>query len=405
MSDPVTNAEVEDVLSSIRRLVSEDKRPVQAPKADLRNDRLVLTPALRVTTPNETPAEQASHDAVSAQSPDVAERSEMSISSLVSDDEAIDTYVPAHEDVDDSDPTEVSDMSATEDESLFDDPAQDYADDPYQFDDDDNIDGEEEISVHTSPDDYDFGGARDDANTERDLSEAVLLSAELKESEMHDAVSEGEIHAEGQSDDLHTEGAQRADMLADEEHVQTDDHAEAAKQDGQTDDTQAHVEKSAALTAKIAALETAIGQISDTWEPDEAGDGDYAGTEPDTMEWEDDTQSAEEFFRPPNDEADTLEGQNTKEVQDDHREAEGAARQNDGSDDQPMMAGAAGKPSDAKIDLGEEEQLLDEDALRDLISDIVRAELQGALGERITRNVRKLVRREIHRALTAQDLE
>ena len=32
-------------------------------------------------------------------------------------------------------------------------------------------------------------------------------------------------------------------------------------------------------------------------------------------------------------------------------------------------------------------------------------ELQGALGERITRNVRKLVRREIQRALTAQDLE
>ena len=31
MSDPVTNAEVEDVLSSIRRLVSEDKRPLAKP--------------------------------------------------------------------------------------------------------------------------------------------------------------------------------------------------------------------------------------------------------------------------------------------------------------------------------------------------------------------------------------
>ena len=46
MSDPVTNAEVEDVLSSIRRLVSEDKRPLQTPKPEPRNDRLVLTPAL-----------------------------------------------------------------------------------------------------------------------------------------------------------------------------------------------------------------------------------------------------------------------------------------------------------------------------------------------------------------------
>jgi hypothetical protein len=39
-----------------------------------------------------------------------------------------------------------------------------------------------------------------------------------------------------------------------------------------------------------------------------------------------------------------------------------------------------------------------------MVSEIVRQELQGALGERITRNVRKLVRREIQRALTAHDL-
>ena len=49
--------------------------------------------------------------------------------------------------------------------------------------------------------------------------------------------------------------------------------------------------------------------------------------------------------------------------------------------------------------------ILDEEALRELVADIVRQELQGALGERITRNVRKLVRREIHRALTSQDLQ
>jgi hypothetical protein len=48
------------------------------------------------------------------------------------------------------------------------------------------------------------------------------------------------------------------------------------------------------------------------------------------------------------------------------------------------------------------EELLDEEALRDLVSEILREELQGALGERITSNVRKLVRREIHRALVAQ---
>ena len=51
------------------------------------------------------------------------------------------------------------------------------------------------------------------------------------------------------------------------------------------------------------------------------------------------------------------------------------------------------------------DKLLDENALRDIMRETVREELQGALGERITRNVRKLVRREIYRALAAQELE
>ena len=46
----------------------------------------------------------------------------------------------------------------------------------------------------------------------------------------------------------------------------------------------------------------------------------------------------------------------------------------------------------------------DEEAMRLLIARMIRAELQGDLGEQITRNVRKLVRREIKRALSADDL-
>ena len=51
------------------------------------------------------------------------------------------------------------------------------------------------------------------------------------------------------------------------------------------------------------------------------------------------------------------------------------------------------------------ETLVNEDMLRSLIVDVVRQELQGALGERITRNVRKLVRREIYRVIASQELE
>lgn len=51
------------------------------------------------------------------------------------------------------------------------------------------------------------------------------------------------------------------------------------------------------------------------------------------------------------------------------------------------------------------DQLPDEQILRDLIAEVLRDELAGGLGERITRNVRKLVRREIYRILESRGLE
>ena len=44
----------------------------------------------------------------------------------------------------------------------------------------------------------------------------------------------------------------------------------------------------------------------------------------------------------------------------------------------------------------------DEVALRALVSEMIREELQGELGNRITRNVRKLVRQEIEQAMKAR---
>ncbi|MFT5006425.1 MAG: hypothetical protein ACI8YI_002049 [Paracoccaceae bacterium] len=75
-----------------------------------------------------------------------------------------------------------------------------------------------------------------------------------------------------------------------------------------------------------------------------------------------------------------------------------------------------GATTDTEVEADEEEpstinfaeedaSVLDEDTLRDLVSDMVREELQGELGDRITRNVRKLVRREIQRALASREFE
>ncbi|MGC1496588.1 MAG: hypothetical protein WA790_12335 [Sulfitobacter sp.] len=280
MSDPVTNAEVEDVLSSIRRLVSEDKRPLQAQKPVPVNDRLVLTPALRVADPIED------------QGKEVAGADQESVSG---------------------------------DEALFDDPAHDYEADPYNFDDDEDHDGE---------------------------ADAVLP-------EMYEAVTD---QSEEDQIDL----------------------------DADVDDDTGMV-KTASLSAKIEALETAIGNISDTWEPDDTGGDDYSGTDAPAMAWEDDVMR-DAMGTPLDDVADKQVEKNADEI---FSASEPSAESTQAQD--PV--------EDDSFAFASDDQLIDEEALRDLVSDIVRSELQGALGERITRNVRKLVRREIHRALTAQDLE
>jgi hypothetical protein len=51
------------------------------------------------------------------------------------------------------------------------------------------------------------------------------------------------------------------------------------------------------------------------------------------------------------------------------------------------------------------DDVLDEETLREIIAEVVREEFAGQLGERITRNVRKLVRREIRQILASEDLD
>ncbi|WP_133169911.1 hypothetical protein [Shimia abyssi] len=110
-------------------------------------------------------------------------------------------------------------------------------------------------------------------------------------------------------------------------------------------------------------------------EPDSPGDSDYAGTEPEVSSWEVPNNTVTEEF----DTASGFEAVISDEI------IEEAV---------PEVAQAV-----------DEAAVIDEDILREMVADIVRQELQGALGERITRNVRKLVRREIHRALAAHDLD
>ena len=71
----------------------------------------------------------------------------------------------------------------------------------------------------------------------------------------------------------------------------------------------------------------------------------------------------------------------------------------------PSAEAKAAEPLELTDPDGNPLTILDEEALQEIVRQLIREELQGSLGERITRNVRKLVRAEINRALTARSLD
>ncbi|PIE13199.1 MAG: hypothetical protein CSA70_06415 [Rhodobacterales bacterium] len=314
MTDPVTNVEIEDVLSSIRRLVSEDgkatqpARPVETGVApDVRNveqkqedtasDKLILTPSLRVA---ETP-----------------------------------------------------------------DPVEEHTPEPEQ----DLIRAVAEV---VPPVDSDLIHEQVRAQVEERIEETV---AEELEHEAHwsDEVFEDtdEAFAETiEADDEVSEAApDQADPLPEFE-------AEQGEQPEQTEPEQPEqTEQEETLADRIAELEAVVADRADQWEPDGDSGDDYAGGEVETLSWADHFPADADMPSVP--------------------------------EPDPEIDVAAQEEQAESVDLfgAEDAAFLDEEALREMVTDIVRQELQGALGERITRNVRKLVRREIHRALAAQELD
>lgn len=168
------------------------------------------------------------------------------------------------------------------------------------------------------------------------------------------------------------------------------DHSETEEQDDLPSDTPS------GLGTQAAEFEALVAGRDDQWEPDGASGDDYAGGPVSALNWQESEEGPEEegpSADPDWAEADDQTSERHAQNWQDEDEAHVAAAH------QPDAEHA--EPETRFLD----DAVLDEDALRDLVAEIVRQELQGALGERITRNVRKLVRREIHRALTSQETD
>jgi len=355
MADPVKSDEIEDVLSSIRRLVTEH----QPPKADTDRaepaaaDRLVLTPALRVTDPEDPWVTIAAQDDLTDDDVELPRTDGVDWADEVWGDEG------AREDPDfdpqlQADIWEESETTAPEapasatampaDESLFlpaEEPSETVGD----------TDAPEADAARAT------GGADTDQPIDAEADNGAPLSFIRSSSSVIDyEPEEGSLAAPDEAPP-----------------VATLELAEAR-----------------AAQMAVAGVLSEIG-------PDLAEEG---------------TQTAGDTLSAPDAEpgsaADEVPGAPDGPTGD-AAEPVGDAMADDPQIDTPENAERGSNVED----LGEspfrfpddDVSFVDEDALREIISDVVREELQGEMGKRITRNIRKLVRREIRIALASDELD
>ncbi|UTS81241.1 hypothetical protein [Phaeobacter piscinae] len=467
MSEPVTQAEIEDVLSSIRRLVSEDSRaagssvgkgaeaalaaqiakPVPAasgeqgvgapgPANGATNGssqpvtRLVLTPALRVPESKLTPV---------APTPSPPPAADIATSASAENDHV-------SEEIADVAPGSLAALSGKDRfEALLAADAIEFWDEP-----EDRI--AQGIALHDNdPGNEDlafFNGitAATAADEAADETQDAALAADMPGTPT--AQAEGALNTEAPWTDPAATLYQAAASTDHEEETQAEDPVAPAPP---TKPASQLNPKVGAVVQKLAEMEAANTARPVLWEPDGTRDTPYAGSDLETLAWDDqdsdadaqgqtepvdqtqsvadvvirsegeDTQSEASQAEVPQPEVSQIEPSPRQPEQHTQAEvpaADTAVEENTRTDipaapaastadevDRDLLETSVTETALEALDtLGSDESFLDEHALRELVSEIVREELQGALGERITRNVRKLVRREIHRALSAQNL-
>ena len=282
MSEPLSSTEIEDVLSSIRRLVSDDMRP--GPKLTASADKLILTPALRVV---QTEAEAP-----------------IPVAIPVALEGALDAALPLAEARLSMDPVPM--FVAVPRSNLMDMPRGGLGD----------VVASVSAAVDAAPDDWEAetgdSAPQPAASLANPWSLAMDEAPTAENAEDTAPLDHFEYHA--------PEAATPAQTPA------------WAQQDDLTQDDEA---------------ETTAAPLNGTVEPDQS--------------WADAAEAS--------------------------------------------VLAALAEPDVAEPDEFELGMRFDEDVLRELVRDMLREELAGKMGERITRNIRKLVRAEIARALAAQEFE
>jgi len=389
MSDPVTNAEIEDVLSSIRRLVSEDPDTAKRRRAAEATgkgaapvaDKLVLTPALRVEA-------DVSRPAAPVAGPSAEERS-----SAEDTEDAAAASLPATEppmpdppmpDPPISEPpipgshaaTSVAPIAAPMDGDAVPETER-LTGNYYEMTLEQRI-AELEAAIGQTAGEWEPDGSEDadDSDETRPL-EVEAGSPFDGEIAIEDVIEDVEATAETPVGDPAAQATDRPESAGAPDSDGDDPGADGPYD---LDAYAAAVAPDAAGWSSAQTVETNLDPAAETADPENAGLG----------------------AMPVNDVDGTHETHGANDAR--------AAASADGPAPDPEDAAPAAE-TETETEIGatpgapSEDDLLDEAALRAIVADLVREELQGVLGERITRNVRRLVRQELQKALAVRDLD
>ncbi|WP_412562238.1 hypothetical protein [Thalassobius sp. MITS945101] len=350
MSNPVTNVEIEDVLASIRRLVSDEPAQPSVPADKV--EKLVLTPALRVN--NDAPPTPAQDDAQKTEHETESVTPERPAAMTLGAEYAVAPLpVVNRNDVAEGEPATVAAAEAVTEAAEQPDEAPETAMDRLE-----GMQAALSVSDELSDDQWEPDGDDEDAFGAADVASMEWVDHTPHESlgAGEDAVAEAPYWADAEPQDVAEVHSLHGDVEAVEAGGFAEEEIAAAEDIVDMSEVEAVEEDAAPIEEVDEGLEEPSAQaaFASSRVPSEASVNNTA--------------------------ADYAEEDYVSEA----------------------VSNAALEDLSALDGLG---AALDEEALRELVTEIVRQELQGSLGERITRNVRKLVRREIQRALTVQNLQ
>lgn len=350
MSDPVTNIQIEDVLSSIRRLVSEEigQQPANAPvklaKKPEEDAKLVLSPAQKV------------REEAAAQGRDLWDETEE-----MAPQEAAPVWW--HRDM-----SEMTSFESSEAMQLEQPIVEAAPNAPALDQEDANTEASASAEIAKAPLEGAFAGleaAKDIHDDEwespegaEDLDAGVAMDAMpwQGDEEVEEYVATGDVDTpDAGPDPLEA-------VLADEAPIASNDADALPADDPAAEDVPFTFRPGEKLFERLSSKKMSASHL------------------PEVEMFE-----AAEAQPEPEPEVDPVAAEPEVAL---HFDADDAVSYGDDIESDDPMAGA------------EMSNIFDEDMLRDMVKDIIRQELQGVLGERITRNVRKLVRREIQRAIS-----